>query len=138
MSVYPCAVCGQRVPGKLASIYWAWFKSDGERSAFKQRSCAPCIAERLRAVLRSANEASPAVSMCPVCGTDSSGDLDPIYATVFLPKQEPREYALTTCATCAVGVRAWAQEGAQPLADRGGISQGPRPSAPDADWGSVL
>jgi hypothetical protein len=120
MSVYPCAGCGQRVPGRLASVYSAWFLADGSRTAWKQRLCAPCVSGKLRSVLAHAADDTSAVTACPACGKESSEDLDPIYLTVYLPKQEPREFALTTCASCAVTLRLDLQDRGERLPDRNG------------------
>jgi hypothetical protein len=120
MSVYPCAGCGQRVPGRLASLYTAWFLADGSRTAWKQRLCASCVGSQLKPLLAAALEPSPDVTACPACGKDASNDLDPIYLTLYLPKQESREFALTTCASCAVKLRLRLQDRAERLPDRSG------------------
>lgn len=136
MSMYPCGRCGRRTPGRLASLYSAWFLADGRRTAWKQRVCVECVATGLRALLASAGEASDSLVMCPACGVDSSGSLDPIYLTVYLPKQEAREFALTTCASCAVTLRLSLQERAERLPDR---EQGFTRAEVGADeWLSVL
>ncbi len=124
MSVFPCAACGQRVPGRLASLYSAWFLADGARTAWKQRLCAPCASQRLGSLLRHAQDSPPDVTLCPACGSASTADLDPIYLTLYLPKQDPREFALTTCAPCAVRVRLDLQDRAEKLPDRNGGSGG--------------
>lgn len=138
MSVYPCAGCGQRVPGRLASLYSAWFIADGSRTAWKQRLCAPCVGRQLRSLLVSAQQATDFVTACPACGKDSSGDLDPIYLTLYLPKQESREFALTTDAACAAILRLSLQDRAERLPDRS-LSNGDSaaPSDPD-EWNAVL
>lgn len=118
MSLKPCDAHGARIRGKLATCYWAWFNADGERSAWLQRLCAPCLTERMAGLLRMASEASLDLTVCPACGADSSQDLDAIYATVYLPRQEAREYALTTCASCAARLRLLLQENAEKLPDR--------------------
>jgi hypothetical protein len=124
MSVYPCAGCGQRVPGRLASIYSAWFLADGSRTAWKQRLCAPCVRSSLRNMLASAADSTSAVTACPACGSESASDLDPIYLTVYLPKRDPREFALTTCGPCAVRLRLSLQDRAERLPDRNGGDTG--------------
>lgn len=137
MSVYPCSYCGQRVPGRLASIYSAWFLADGSRTAWKQRACAPCVGRQLRSLLAHAAEENSAVTACPACGSDASNDLDPIYLTIYLPKQEPREFALTTDGACAVTLRLRLQDRAERLPDRQGDHSQGLSSNPD-EWGGVL
>lgn len=113
-----CAGCGTRLGGKLASLYWAWFRADGERTAWKQRLCAICTGTRLGTLLAHSTEDSSALTMCPACGADASTDLDPIYLTVYPPKRERLDFELTTCAPCAARIRSAAQENAEKLANR--------------------
>ncbi len=137
MSVFPCSKCGQRSPGKLATAYWAWFRADGERTAWKQRLCARCASLLLGLLLRHAADNSTSVSMCPACGGDSATELDPCYLTLYVPTREPQEYALPTDASCAAHLRVEAQVGAEKLPDRGASMRGPS-SLPSADWGGLL
>ncbi len=134
-SAYPCSMHGHKISGKLATLYSAWFRADGERTAWKQRLCADCVRQQLGLVLQHAAEENSAVTACPACGKDSSEDLDPIYLTLYVPKQESREFALTTCASCAATLRVQLQAGAVRLPNRGG-STGRESSADDSDdWG---
>lgn len=138
MSVFPCSYCGQRVPGRLASIYSAWFLADGSRTAWKQRACAPCVTQQLRSLLAHAADDSSAVTACPACGSDALQDLDPIYLTVYLPKQEPREFALTTDGACAVSLRLRLQERAERLPDRDGRGSRGFGDGADDPWEAAL
>src|SRR6476646_10764788 len=124
MSAFPCSVHGHKVDGRLASLYSAWFLADGSRSAWKQRICAPCVRQELGRLLAHAAEDNSAVTVCPACGSDSATDLDPIYLTLYLPKQEAREFALTNCSTCAVTLRVRLQVGAEKLPHRDGFNSG--------------
>jgi RNase P subunit RPR2 len=135
VSVRPCSFHGKRIDGKLASLYSAWFLADGERTAWKQLLCAPCVREVIAPMLASVSNESSAVTVCPACGSDSSGDLDPIYLNLYLPKQDAREFALTTCGSCAVKLRTSLQQGATKLPNRGGPSQGDSSADETADWG---
>jgi HSP20 family molecular chaperone IbpA len=130
VSVYPCSVCRQRRPGKMATAYWAWFNADGNRSAWKQRFCASCAVDGLRALLSTLKNADSDsnVFACVSCGADASEDSDPVYLTLYVPGQEPQEFALQLDGPCAVNIRARAQSGAERLADRGGLVRGPSPS----------
>lgn len=136
MSVFPCGRCGQRVPGKLASVYWAWFDASGERQAWKELLCAPCVGTALRELLRKSQEASPNVAQCPACGSDSSADMDPIYATVYMPKMEPLELQLVTDAACAAKLRIPIVDSGRKLPNR---RENEGPQAPHANpWSEVL
>jgi len=135
MSAYPCSVHGHKINGRLASLYSAWFTADGSRSAWKQRICAPCARQELATVLAHAAEENSAVTVCPACGSDSAADLDPIYLTLYLPKQEPREFALTTCSTCAVTLRVRLQVGAEKLPNRDGFTSRNNSNEETDDWG---
>lgn len=130
MSVFPCSVCKQRKPGKLASAYWAWFLADGERSAWKVRYCPADAQAALLALLNAMRELgeSSNVFACVSCGADSSEDSDPIYLTLYLPGKEPQEYALQLDAACAARLRIPIVEFGERLPDRGGVVRGPSPS----------
>lgn len=134
LSRFPCSVCKTRNAGKLASAYWAWFRADGVRTAWKQRLCVECAQRELKQLLASATTSSLDVCRCPSCGADSSSDLDPIYLTIYVPKQEPSEWSLTTCASCAARVRITAQNGAEKLPDRQVSSSLPSATSP---WDSL-
>jgi hypothetical protein len=138
MSAYVCSGHGARVAGKLASLYSAWFNADGVRTAWRQRLCADCVSERLGVILRSASQQSQDVTACPACGADSSKDPDPIYLTLYLPKQDPREYALTTDAACAAKLRVGLQERAEKLPNRLNGSGGGGSNRDDDNWAGVL
>ena len=127
---FACAVCGTRNAGKLAAAYWAWFRADGVRSAWKQRLCVACAAKELSQLLASSQNSSSDMTMCPSCGADSSDDLDPVFLTLYVPGQERSDLSLMTCAACAVHVRSTALVGAEKLEDRSDGSS--KPSAIDA------
>jgi hypothetical protein len=134
MSLFPCSVCGVKPYGKLAVVYSAWFNAEGQRNAWKQRLDVSCAQQTLATVLANASDSSPDVVMCPACGKDASEDLDPIYLTLYLPKQPKREYALTTDAPCAAQLRLILQQGAAKLPDRNGGNGGDSPRVEDDDW----
>ena len=135
MSVRPCSFHGQRIDGKLASLYSAWFLADGSRTAWKQLLCAPCVREVLGPLFRAASANNQDVAACPACGSDSSSDLDPIYLNLYLPKQDAREFALTTCGSCAAKLRISLQQGATKLPNRDGQSRGDSSAEDATDWG---
>jgi hypothetical protein len=123
MSLKPCSFHGARIDGKLATLYSAWFRSDGERTAWKQSLCAPCVREVLAPMLKGVSDTSSDVSACPACGIDSSQDLDPIYLNLYLPRLDPKEYALPTCSSCAAKLRVSLQRGAMKLPNRDGATR---------------
>ncbi len=127
VSVFPCSICKQRKPGKLASAYWAWFNADGGRSAWKQRFCASCAQDDLQALLLTLSSADSTsnVFACLLCGADASSDSDPVYLTLYVPGKEPQEYALQLDGACAAKLRGKAQTGSERLEDRGGLVRGP-------------
>lgn len=135
MSVFPCAVCKQRKPGKFASVYWAWFLADQSRQAVRQRLCPSCFRDNCWELFKNAIENE---ETCSVCHTVPGDTVDPIYATVYIPKKEPAELVLPTCATCAVSVRNDALEGSQRLVDRGVGVRGPSTSqTPTSEWDAI-
>lgn len=135
MQRFVCAADGQRSPEKMASLYWAWFRADGARTAWKQRLCAMHTEERLSALLAHSKDQSDSLFLCPSCGTSSESDLDPIYLTLYAPHTEALRFELPTCASCAVRLRIAAQERAEKLPDRNnGQSNGGESEKPDG-WG---
>jgi hypothetical protein len=135
VSVRPCSLHGKRIDGKLAALYSAWFRADGERTAWKQLLCAPCVREVISPLLAAVTENSSDVTACPACGKDSSEDLDPIYLNLYLPKQDAKEFALTTCGSCAATLRIGLQQGATNLPNRDGQSRSDSSAEDSADWG---
>lgn len=125
MSFYPCSVCGEKdgFP-KLAQIYWAWFEASGERYAVRQRLCPPCYVKWYATPLVD-QEINP--EACPFCHASVGGDLDPTFATVFIPGRQRLEIALATCANDAAVLRENAKMGAIRLPNRGPVDEGPRP-----------
>jgi len=137
MSVFrPCSICEQKVPGKLASLYAAWFRADGTRVASKQRLCVGCLQAGYVELLRKVADESNDTDTCPSCGSSNTDDLDPIYLTLYLPKQPEREFELGMDSACAAKLRLVLQQGCEPLQDRTASGRGPSPS-PSA-WDSVL
>lgn len=124
VSFYPCSACGERARGKLATIYWAWFTPDQGRYAVRQRLCAPCYV-RWYATPITDQEANP--EACPYCHGSVGPDVDPTYATVYIPGREFIEVALATCANDAAVLRENAKMGAIPLPDRESVVGGPQP-----------
>jgi len=61
--------------------------------------------------------------------------LDPIYLNLYLPKQDAREFALTTCGSCAAKLRISLQQGATKLPNRDGQSRGDSSAEDATDWG---
>lgn len=126
-----CSMCRhKRLGEKLSSAYWAWFRSDGERVAWKLRYCLGCAQESLPlvgAAFRAA-EQSEDVSSCLSCGTDTSQDLDPIYCTLYLPGKEPMELELALCGACAAKSRIPITDNGERLPDRQGSMRGPSSS----------
>jgi hypothetical protein len=127
MSVYPCSVCRQRKPGKLATAYWAWFLADGERSAWKVRYCPADAQSSLLGLLTRLREMDGISDVfgCVSCGQNTSEDSDPIYLTLYLPGKEPMEYALQLCGACAAKLRIPIVDSGDRLSDRGGVVRGP-------------
>jgi len=130
MSVYPCSVCRQRKPGKLASAYWAWFNADGGRSAWKVRYCPADAVNHLQRLLADLSQQGDQsnVFACVSCGADASEDSDPMYLTLYLPGKEPMEYALQLDSACAAKLRIPITSHGERLEDRGGVVRGPSPS----------
>jgi hypothetical protein len=136
VSPFPCSNCGGRVKGRLATLYNRWPGPDGEWERCKQRLCVGCATALLGPLKAGMSLESSDVCVCPICAKDSSGQLSPIYLSVYLPKQEPREYALTTCESCATTLRDSLRVGSSRLANREGFEVG-APGPNPEDWSHV-
>jgi hypothetical protein len=130
-------MCRQRKPGKLASVYWAWFNADGGRSAWKGRYCLVCAPEALSALSKSSQQAGMTLDVfaCVACGGSTQEDSDPMYCTLYLPGKEPMEYALQLDGACAAKLRIPVSTQCERLPDRGGVVGGP-PSSTSA-WDAL-
>jgi hypothetical protein len=131
MAFQPCSLCGERKPGKQASAYWAWFLANGDRTAWKQRLDADCLVSTYSSLLQKCSSDSTEKPTCLGCGGSLGDDWDPVFLTLYLPKQDPKEYELPMCAPCAATQRVTMQVGAERLADR--QVRGPSPSATGSD-----
>jgi hypothetical protein len=136
MSLIPCSFCGLRVPGKLSSTTWAWYRADGVRVAYRQRLCLACFASNVVPLEVETRDFSLS---CPMCHTDASGDLDAVYATIFVPGMGKITLELPTDPKCAAELRARAQRGAEALESSvfGGLGPGPQTGTPDSAWGQL-
>jgi hypothetical protein len=124
VSIRPCSIHGRQISGKLATLYSSWPDSEGQWKRQKQFICAPCLTELLAFLQDGHSEMSLDVCVCPKCGSDSSANLSPIYLWLFPPKREKREYALTTCESCAPSLQGSLLDGSIPLPDRQGFAVG--------------
>lgn len=129
MSPRPCDLCGQRFPGKPASLYWAWYVNGEDRVAWRQRLCQPCLSRHFAQIFRSSNSTSTDGLTCPACGGSSENDLDAVFCVLYLPKQTEREYELNTDAACAAKIRVNIWERGERLPDRSSPGRGPSPDA---------
>jgi len=139
MSVFPCSLCRQRKPGKLANAYWAWFNADGSRSAWRVRTCPECAVEHFAILLSNSglNPENSNVFACVSCGADASEDSAPMYCTLYLPKKEPMEYAVQLDSACALKLQATISRSAERLPDRGGVVRGPSPDTSVSAWDAL-
>jgi hypothetical protein len=136
VSLYPCSSCSQRVPGKLCQIYWAWFQADDVRVAYRQRLCMTCFSASVYAPML---DAMNDLVSCPICHAGTASDMDPVYATIYIPGQPQIQSEMALCGPCAVEMRNRALVGAEKLPDRRDESGGSSPptiSAADS-WAAL-
>jgi hypothetical protein len=136
MSFASCSLCGNRIQGKPATAYWAWFLADNKRSAWRQKLCLYCFTTSYLPILQRSSENAADGALCPACGGKSTDEVDAVYLTLYFPKQEAREYELGTDAACAAKLRLVMQQGAIHLEDRAAQMRGPSSEAPDP-WAAV-
>lgn len=136
MSFYPCSECGQRANGKLATVYANWFGEGDVRVAWRKRYCVGCLTPLLASLKGGASADSSHLTVCPVCGEDASQNLSGIFLTIYPPKQPEREYALTTCESCAALLRQQLQTGGDRLPDRSVGAAAPT-ATPESEWSRI-
>jgi hypothetical protein len=126
VALRPCSMCGERVPGKLASCYWAWSLADHSRYAAVQRLCFACLVAN---VLPLADGQEEDWLNCPVCHTNETENMDPVFLKLYIPGQPERSFEWPTGPVCAVEIRSRAIVGAEDLPDRqvevGGLAPKP-------------
>jgi hypothetical protein len=122
MALVPCSACKRRTLGKLIAVYTARF-SENQRVAFKTRLCFECAAEYAETVRTAkpiygdtGNNQWP--DTCTVCGGGTANDLDPIYLTVYEPKQDGRAMTIPTCASCTANLAVQLEQYGERLVDR--------------------
>ncbi len=124
MTLIPCDVCGKRPPEKLCQVTWAWYRADSARVAYRQRICTACFCVTLLPLDKDTDYEH---LTCPACGIATDHDMDPVYATLFMPGQGKRQFEFPLCPACAVEIRNRAVTGAVKLEDRS-IVVGPESS----------
>ena len=129
MSLYPCSACSERVPGKMSQVYWAWLRADDTRVAYKQRLCSACF---ITNVWIAASEAMNNLVACPVCHEGTADNMDPVYATLYVPGQPRMDAEMALCPRDAVEIRNRALLGAESLQDRQSALGGSSPPPPTA------
>lgn len=139
MSRRPCNLCDKRIIGKLASAYWSWYTADNKRVAWRQLLCSQCLISTFGPTLRTSSADSTDISICLACGGALGDDLDLVFLTLYIPKQDQREYELNLDAACAAKIRLSIVDLAEPLANRGPELRGPSTPANDpwSDFGSI-
>lgn len=133
MYLTPCSSCGKRGKSKPATLYSAWFDNEGERSAWRQKFCAPCLTVLMEPLRDGLLQESLDLVACPLCNKDASAEMRPIYLTLFVPKQERTDYALTTCESCAASLQTLLVVGAARMPNREGYSGAAAPESPASD-----
>ena len=128
MALVPCSACKRRTLGKLIAVYTARF-SEQRRVAFKTRLCYDCAAEfaetvKLAKPVRADERGQDWPEFCPLCGGGTAEDLDPIYLTVYEPKQDGRSLTIATCASCTANLAPQLEQHGERLVDR-------QPGSPD-------
>lgn len=110
-----CALCEERSPYKLATIYWAWTWPSGDRRCYKQWFDATCFHTVIEKLNRSDN-----TDQCFFCGELAAtvDDLN-LYATYYIPGRERADGFATMHQNCLMnGEHQLTQNGVR-MPDRG-------------------
>jgi len=128
----PCCRCDQRIRGKSAALYWAWFPEPQVRRAILTRLCPTCTSDVLVPLLSRPKEDA---DLCPQCGAYPDEMAATTYVTVFIPGREQYDDEFRTCAECALALRELVTQGGELQADRGVGVRGPSPSS--TAWAAI-
>lgn len=131
MSLYPCGSCGQKPPGKLATFFARWLTESGGGIGWKTKLCVGCATTLMASLKGPQYDESSMLAQCPKCGSDVSTGVDGTYLWAYPPGSEPKEYALTTCPSCAAELRATFQAIGTELGERGMGARAPTPTPPN-------
>lgn len=140
MALVPCSACKRRSLGRLISIYTARF-SESRRVAYKTRLCYECAAEYAD-TLKAAHPVRQDVAgaewpdTCSMCGSGSALDLDPIYLTIYEPKQDGRALAVPSCAACTANLAPLLEKFGERLEDRTPVAAREVPNRPATGEGA--
>jgi len=122
----PCSRCDERIRGKSAAFYWAWFPEPANRRCVLCRLCPTCAADVLTPLLTRPKEDR---DLCVQCGSYPDADPATTYLTVFIPNREQYDDEWQTCGPCAVFFREAVARGGELQPDRGVGVRGPSPSS---------
>jgi hypothetical protein len=125
----PCSACRVRPTEKLSQVTWAWNPRPLERLAYRQKLCLACFVQRFTAYDKPI--APTGALTCPGCGIETEHDMEPVYATAFIPGVGKHTLEMPLCGACAVNVRVAAQENAELLPERAAPGSGAWSQAPD-------
>jgi len=122
MALTPCSACHRRILAKPFSIYTARFVEQ-QRVAYRVSLCHGCAEEYAETVkaakpMRVDDAASEWPETCPLCGSGTGEDLDPIYLTVYEPKREGISLVVPSCGTCTANLAPMLERYGRRLADR--------------------
>lgn len=138
MSLIPCDSCAKRVPEKLSQATWAWYGPEGVRVAYRQRLCTACYVTH---VLPYDKPLEMDALTCPGCGIGTDHDMDPVYATVYVPGAGREQFEFPTCSACAGIMREFATATGTRLENRERVEgPGASPSTPttrESYWASI-
>lgn len=134
----PCSRCQQKTVGKPANGYVSWYVGEDDRVSYYTSWCLTCFAEDILPFVQ--KELAMDGSSDTTCVID---DVEPDYRaetflTLYLPKQEQKDYGFITCeGQCTETIRDFARGGRfQPNRN---VRVGAEVSAPtqDASWASL-
>lgn len=136
LSFLPCTNCGQQERGKLAGIYAYWYGPEETRVSYKCRLCVGCLTTLMGSLKNGASADSSLLTVCPMCGSDSSTNLCGIFLTIYPPKQLEREYALTMCVSCGGQLQTFFMKG-QLLPNRESFAGAAAPAGTSEAWAEI-
>jgi hypothetical protein len=130
VSRIPCSMCRRPSASKMASAYWAWFRADGERTAWKLHYCLECAAGALSVLSNASSQLTETsdVFACVACGASAETDSDPMWCTLYLPGKDRMELALQLDTACAAKLRIPITQNGSRLPDRNAQLRGPSTS----------
>src|SRR5262245_24238348 len=129
----PCFSCGEKFPGKAATLYAGWME-DERRESFVTKICLACVMTHVSGYAKRAID-NPDGDVCIDCGAEMGKDRSwDVYVTAYLPNREADQFVVSVHQSCLAPFREWFEDTGTPAPSRDlGGARGPE-NLPGLGW----